>query len=156
MTTLRIDDVIEVDDRDYRYGIGPLILHVTRIGQRQRTADGEWLDLEGLEPRRDGTRISQQPRPCPCAWVGCDFGRVVLMPGRDRYGCDGSPVGAGGGHAGSPRANYGRQRKAPRCYVTLGSVVAGASGRACREVPLVRLPTRGRAVRLSLVWREDV
>ncbi len=63
MTALKIGDVIEVsDDRDYRFGIGPLFLRVTMLGQ-QRTADGEWVDLEGLELRRDGSQISEQPRP---------------------------------------------------------------------------------------------
>jgi hypothetical protein len=64
MATLRIGDVIEVrDDRDYRYGLGPLKLRVTRIGQREHESDGDWLDLEGLQLRQDGTQISQQPRP---------------------------------------------------------------------------------------------
>ncbi|WP_213455258.1 hypothetical protein [Rhizomonospora bruguierae] len=76
MTTLRIGDVIEVDDRDYRYGIGPLILRLTRIGQRQHTADDAWLDLEGLELRRDGTQICQQPRP-----VSVRVSGVRLRPG---------------------------------------------------------------------------
>jgi hypothetical protein len=60
---LKLGDVIEVDDRNYRFGIGPLILRVTTLGQRKRAADGEWLDLEGLELRRDGSQISEQPRP---------------------------------------------------------------------------------------------
>jgi hypothetical protein len=63
MATLRLGDVIEVDDRNYRFGIGPLILRVTMLGDPKRAADGEWLDLEGLELRRDGSQISQQPRP---------------------------------------------------------------------------------------------
>lgn len=43
------------------------------------------------------------------------------------------------------------KRKAPRCYVTPGSVAAGDTGRACQAAPLVRLPTRGRAERPSLI-----
>ncbi|NES17284.1 MULTISPECIES: hypothetical protein [Micromonospora] len=80
MATFEIGDVIEVDDRDYRYGTGPLILRVTRIGQRQRAADGEWLDLEGLELRPDGTQIRQQPRP-----VSVRLGGVRLRPGGPHY-----------------------------------------------------------------------
>ena len=77
MTTLKIGDVIEIgNDRDYRYGIGPLILRVTRIDQAQRGADGDWLDLEGLQLRQDGTQISQQP--CP---VSVRVGGVRLRPG---------------------------------------------------------------------------
>ena len=62
MTTLRLGDVIAVDDRDYRYGTGRLILRVTTIGNRQSTADGDWLDLDGLELRPDGTQLDIQPR----------------------------------------------------------------------------------------------
>jgi hypothetical protein len=61
VTPLRIGDVIEVsDDRDYRFGIGPLFMRVTMLGQ-QRSADSEWVDLERLELRRDGWQISQHP-----------------------------------------------------------------------------------------------
>lgn len=62
MATLKIGDVIEVDDNDYKYGTGRLILRVTTIGSRQRTADGDWVDLDGLELRADGTQLGAQPR----------------------------------------------------------------------------------------------
>lgn len=62
MITVKLGDVIEAGDRDYKYGTGPLILRVTRIGGRQRTADGEWLDLDGLELRSDGSQVGSQPR----------------------------------------------------------------------------------------------
>ncbi len=62
MTTLRVGDVIDVDDKDYKYGTGRLILRVTTIGNRQSTADGDWLDLDGLELRSDGTQLGVQPR----------------------------------------------------------------------------------------------
>jgi hypothetical protein len=62
MTTLRLGDVIAVDDKDYKYGTGRLILRVTTIGNRQSTADGDWLDLDGLELRSDGTQLGVQPR----------------------------------------------------------------------------------------------
>jgi len=76
VTALQIGDVIEVnDDRDYRFGIGPLFMRVTMLGQ-QRTADGEWVDLEGLELRRDGSQISQHPRSVSVRVPG-----VRLRPG---------------------------------------------------------------------------
>ena len=79
MATLGVGDVIEIsDDRDYRYGVGPLFMRVTRIGQGQREADGDWLDLEGLELRQDGTQVSQQPRPVSVRVRG-----VRLRPGPD-------------------------------------------------------------------------
>jgi len=62
MTTLKIGDVIDIDDRDYKYGTGRLILRVTKIGNRQTTADGEWVDLDGLELRADGTQLGVRPR----------------------------------------------------------------------------------------------
>ncbi|MDG4798826.1 hypothetical protein [Micromonospora sp. WMMD1082] len=62
MITLKVGDVIEVDDRDYNYGTGKLIMRVTRIGSRTRTANGEWLDLDGLQLRPDGTQLGPQPR----------------------------------------------------------------------------------------------
>jgi hypothetical protein len=57
-----IGDVIEVGDRDYKFGAGPLILRVTRVGDRMLAADGEWLDLEGFELRVDGSQLAPHPR----------------------------------------------------------------------------------------------
>jgi len=62
MTTFEVGDVIAMDDRDYKYGTGRLILRVTRIGYRTYAADGEWLEVDGLELRPDGTQIGRQPR----------------------------------------------------------------------------------------------
>ncbi|MFY1637250.1 hypothetical protein ACN27F_28940 [Solwaraspora sp. WMMB335] len=62
MATLKIGAVIDVHDRDYRYGTGRLILRVTTIGNKQWLSDGEWIDLDGLSLRPDGTQISEQPR----------------------------------------------------------------------------------------------
>ena len=62
MTVLRLGDVIDVGDADYRYGIGRLILRVTTIGVQRATAAGDWLDLDGLELRPDGTQLGAQPR----------------------------------------------------------------------------------------------
>ena len=62
MTTLKLGDVIAVDDKDYKYGTGRLILRVTTIGNRQSRADGDWVDLDGLELRSDGTQLGVQPR----------------------------------------------------------------------------------------------
>lgn len=62
MTTLNVGDIIEVAEQDYKFGTGRLILKITRLVGRHREADGEWLDLEGLELRTDGTPISRQPR----------------------------------------------------------------------------------------------
>ena len=57
MITLRTGDVLDLSDQDYKYGAGRLILRVTRIVNRTTTADGEWIDLDGLELRPDGTPL---------------------------------------------------------------------------------------------------
>jgi hypothetical protein len=62
MNTLKLGDVIDVEDRDYRFGTGRLILRVTTIGSRQCAVDGEWVDLDGLELRPDGTQLDVHPR----------------------------------------------------------------------------------------------
>lgn len=62
MTGLKLGDVIDVAERDYKYGTGRLILRITAIGGKQRLSDGEWLDLDGLELRADGTQLGQHPR----------------------------------------------------------------------------------------------
>jgi hypothetical protein len=62
MNTLKLGDVIDVGDRDYRFGTGRLILRVTTIGSCQPTADGDWVDLDGLELRPDGTQLGVHPR----------------------------------------------------------------------------------------------
>jgi hypothetical protein len=62
MTGVKIGDVIDLGDQDYKYGTGRLILRVTAIGSQQSTADGDWIDLDGLELRPDGTQLGAQPR----------------------------------------------------------------------------------------------
>jgi hypothetical protein len=62
MTAPKLGDVIEVGEPNYRYGTGKLILRVTQIGRHVRAADDEWLDLDGLELRADGTQLGPQPR----------------------------------------------------------------------------------------------
>jgi hypothetical protein len=62
MTTLRVGDVVDVEDRDYKYGTGRLIMRVTQIGGEQRAADGDWVELDGLELRPDGSQFGVQPR----------------------------------------------------------------------------------------------
>ena len=62
MSTLQIGDVIDVVEQDYKHGTGRLILRVTGIGSRYSTADGDWLELDGLELRPDGTPLGAEPR----------------------------------------------------------------------------------------------
>ena len=63
MTFPQLGDVIEVGDQDYMHGTGHLVLRVTRIGDRVRLHDDEWLKVEGLALRADGTQLDPNPRP---------------------------------------------------------------------------------------------
>jgi hypothetical protein len=63
MTVPQLGDVIEVGDQDYMYGTGHLTLRVTRIGDHVRVHDDEWLNVEGLALRADGTQLSPNSRP---------------------------------------------------------------------------------------------
>jgi hypothetical protein len=60
---VRVGDVIEVAEPDYRYGTGRLVLRVTVVGQVLVLPDGEWLELEGLALRPDGSPLVERPRP---------------------------------------------------------------------------------------------
>jgi hypothetical protein len=59
---VRPGDVLRLNEADYMYGRGFLILRVTKVGRLQRLPDGVWLDLEGLQLRTDGTQMWPQPR----------------------------------------------------------------------------------------------
>jgi hypothetical protein len=62
MSALKLGDVIDVAERDYMYGTGRLVLRLMTIGDKHRLADGEWLDVDGLELRTDGTQLGPRPR----------------------------------------------------------------------------------------------
>ena len=49
-----VDDVIRVEEPDYRYGTGPPILRVTAIGEARGDTDGLWLKLRGHDVRWNG------------------------------------------------------------------------------------------------------
>ncbi|WP_433531013.1 hypothetical protein ACQPYA_02485 [Micromonospora sp. CA-263727] len=55
--------MIEVGDQDYKHGNGHLFLRVTRIGDQVRLHDDEWLEVESLALRADGTQLDPSPRP---------------------------------------------------------------------------------------------
>ncbi|MEV4515986.1 hypothetical protein AB0K00_44390 [Dactylosporangium sp. NPDC049525] len=51
--------VVVLDERDYRYGAGPLRLRVEAVDRSGAIAfDGEpWLPVRGVRLRRDGTEV---------------------------------------------------------------------------------------------------
>jgi len=57
-----VGDVLQLNEPDYLYGTGVLRLRVTKVGTVQRLGGNDWVDLEGLTLRPDGTEASHQPR----------------------------------------------------------------------------------------------
>jgi hypothetical protein len=57
-----VRDIVHVDERDYRFGSGPLTLRVTAVGPVQHTDDGLWINVRGMELRRDGSPVGPTPR----------------------------------------------------------------------------------------------
>lgn len=79
MNVPRLGDVIEVGDQNYMYGTGHLTLRVTCIGGRIYVHDDEWLNVEGLALRADGSQLGQKPRP---ALVRMRAVRIAAPPPR--------------------------------------------------------------------------
>jgi hypothetical protein len=51
-----VGDVLHFAESDYCYGVGPLVLRVTRVGADPRRYPRlEWLSLHGVELREDGS-----------------------------------------------------------------------------------------------------
>jgi hypothetical protein len=55
-------DVLRLHENDYLYGLGMLHLRVTKVGAVQRLVNQDWIDLEGLTLRSDGSPASNQVR----------------------------------------------------------------------------------------------
>jgi hypothetical protein len=55
-------DVLRLNEADYMYGAGTLIIRVIKVGRVQNLRDGEWLDLEGVELRQDDSQYGRKPR----------------------------------------------------------------------------------------------
>ena len=51
---ISVGNVIRVEEPDYRYGRGPLLLRITAIGVPRREPDGPWLELRGQEIHWNG------------------------------------------------------------------------------------------------------
>lgn len=46
--------ILQLDETDYRYGVGPLTLRVAAVLHVQQLADGPWVYLRGVTVRWDG------------------------------------------------------------------------------------------------------
>ena len=47
-------DVLRVPEAHYLYGLGALVLRVTKVGCIARLADGDWLAVRGVPRARNG------------------------------------------------------------------------------------------------------
>jgi hypothetical protein len=51
---VRVGDVLELAEEDYRFGVGPLKIRVTALLHVQDLGDGPWLYLRGVPIGGDG------------------------------------------------------------------------------------------------------
>jgi hypothetical protein len=59
---VKTGDVIRLEEPDYLYGIGPLLLRITAVGNLHREPDGFWLSLRGSPLHPDGRETGQPER----------------------------------------------------------------------------------------------
>jgi hypothetical protein len=59
---LGVGDVITAAEPDYCYGVGELHLRVTKVGPVYKQCDGDWISVEGVTVRPDGTVHEERPR----------------------------------------------------------------------------------------------
>jgi hypothetical protein len=59
---LKVGDTIKVAEPDYCYGVGELHLSGTKIGPVEQLADGQWVSLDGVKLRPDGSVYEPTPR----------------------------------------------------------------------------------------------
>jgi predicted NAD/FAD-binding protein len=79
---VKVGDVVRLNEPDYMYGAGRLVLRVTKVGRIQTLPDGAWLDLEGIELRPDGTQVGIAPRHA--------LARVTALPSAQTRGAKSS------------------------------------------------------------------
>ncbi len=65
MPRIRVGDIVQAEEPDYRYGRGPLLLRVTAVGGHQREPDGVWQEVRGHQIGWNG-RVQANER---YAWV---------------------------------------------------------------------------------------
>jgi len=53
-------DVLKIQESDYRYGIGALVLRVTAVRAVVQLEDGDWLTVAGVELAWNGAEIGKR------------------------------------------------------------------------------------------------
>jgi hypothetical protein len=58
--TPRPGDVLKIQEENYRYGLGELVLRVTQVRSVRQLADGEWLTVVGVQLAWNGSDLEER------------------------------------------------------------------------------------------------
>lgn len=53
-------DVLKIQENDYQFGLGVLVLRVTALREIRQLDDGDWLTVVGVELAWNGTEIGKR------------------------------------------------------------------------------------------------
>jgi hypothetical protein len=59
---LKPGDVIRVEEPDYMYGLGTLILRIVAVGKTRQIEGDAWINLRAMPLRSDGIPLQAQSR----------------------------------------------------------------------------------------------
>lgn len=57
---LQHGDIVRIEEADYLYGAGPLVLLVHELGPPQARPDGWWLTVRGVQLGLNGSKLVQR------------------------------------------------------------------------------------------------
>ncbi len=58
--TVRSGSTLRIDENDYLYGQGQLILKAVSVGDARRWPDDVWVPITGVQLRYDGTEMGRR------------------------------------------------------------------------------------------------
>ncbi len=53
-------EVMKIQEVNYRYGLGELVLRVTGVGEVVQLSDGDWLTVIGIQVAWDGSDLAER------------------------------------------------------------------------------------------------
>lgn len=56
-------DVLKIEEDNYRFGLGELVLRVSAVRAVLRLADGDWLTVVGVELAWNGAEVGDRETP---------------------------------------------------------------------------------------------